>query len=159
MPKRSIEKLRICNLVDCPEYLSTIAKRYRKTFFKDSVDDLSNTRYCIQHACYKNKIPQTLIAFLGNIPVATASIWNCDIAFRQDLSPRLANLYVEPKYRKLGIGSKLQDEVIKKVQKLWYKKIYLYTKLEWYYEKNGWKFKELIPVDKHVFERLYLHSL
>ena len=110
--------IKIHNLSDYPEYIPTVAKRYRKVFFKNSVDDMYNTIYCIQHACHKNKVPQTLIVLYKDTPVGTAAIRNCDIAYRQDLSPRLANLFVLPKYRKLGIGTMLQNEVIKKVKKL-----------------------------------------
>ncbi|HBB04499.1 TPA: GNAT family N-acetyltransferase [Patescibacteria group bacterium] len=122
--------IKIQNLCDYPEHIQTVAKRYRKVFFKDSVDNMYNTIYCIQHACQKNKIPQTLIVFYDEIPVGTAAIWNCDIAYRQDLSPRLANVFVLPEYRHLGIGTMLQKEVFKRAKKLGYKKIYLYSKLE-----------------------------
>ena len=151
--------IKIYNLYDHPEYIKTVAKRYRNVFFKDPMDNLHNTRYCIQHACQKNKIPQTLIVFYKDIPVGTAAIRNCDIAYRQDLSPRLANVFVLPKYRKMWIGTLLQKEVLKITKKLWYKKIYLYTKLEWYYEKTWRIFKELLPVNKKEFERLYVHKI
>jgi hypothetical protein len=59
----------------------------------------------------------------------------------------------------MGIGTMLQNEVLKRVKKLWYKKIYLYTKLEGYYEKMWWKFKEMMPVNKKEFERIYVHTL
>ena len=152
-------KIKIYNLSDKPEYIKTVAKRYRETFFKDSMDNMYNTRYCIQYSIYKHGIPETLIAFYGNTPAGTAAIRNCDIAYRQDLSPRLANVFILPKYRHLWIGTLLQNEVLKRVKKLWYKKIYLYTKLDWYYEKTWWKFKELIPVDRKEFEKLYVHTV
>ncbi len=95
------DKIRICNLINHPEHIQTVAKRYRKVFFKDPTDNMHNTKYCIQHACQKDKIPQTLIAFYEDIPIGTAAIRNCDIAYRQDLSPRLANVFVLPKFRKI----------------------------------------------------------
>lgn len=152
-------KIKIHNICEYPEHIKTVAKRYRKVFFKDSIDNMYNTRYCIQHACHKNSIPETLIAFYGDIPVGTAAIRNCDIAYRQDLTPRLANVFVLPKYRHLGIWTMLQKKVLKKVKKLWYKNIYLYTRLEGYYEKTWRKFLEMMPVDQKEFERIYIHSL
>lgn len=92
--------IKIRNLSDYPEHIKTVAKRYRKTFFTDEMDNMSNTRYCIQHCVQKHGIPETLIAFYKDTPVGTAAIRNCDIAYRQDISPRLANVFVLPEHRK-----------------------------------------------------------
>ena len=63
-----------------------------------------------------------------------------DFISRQDLCPWLCALYVEEEYRGSKLGSKLLEHAKKEALKLGYRKLYLSTDLEGYYEKYGWKF-------------------
>jgi len=66
-----------------------------------------------------------------------------DFISRQDLYPWLSAFYIEEGYRGSQLGSKLLEHAQSEASKLGYKKLYLSTDLEGYYEKNGWN-----PVSK-----------
>ena len=62
-----------------------------------------------------------------------------DFISRQDLFPWLCALYIDEEYRGSRLGSKLLEHCKTEASKLGYKKLYLSTDLEGYYEKYGWK--------------------
>lgn len=75
-----------------------------------------------------DSIPLTMIALDGNTLVGSVTIKAQDFASRPELSPWIAAVFVLPKYRNRGIGSKLvlHAEAVAK-EKFNIDKIYLYT--------------------------------
>ena len=63
-----------------------------------------------------------------------------DFISRQDLCPWICALYIEEGCRGSQLGSKLLEHAQAEASKLGYKKLYLSTDQEGYYEKYGWKF-------------------
>ncbi|MCD1295534.1 N-acetyltransferase [Methanocella sp. CWC-04] len=90
--------------------------------------------------CKADDIPMMYVAYHDGMPVGTVALLRADLFSRQDLFPWMADLYVLPEYRSKGIGSALQDFVLKKAKELGYGTIYLYTPLTGYYEKKGWEY-------------------
>jgi len=84
--------------------------------------------------------PLIYVAFIDAKPVGTVALWRADLLSRQDLFPWLADLYVPPEYRSMGVGSALQDFALAKTKELGYPALYLYTPLIGYYEKSGWEY-------------------
>lgn len=62
-----------------------------------------------------------------------------DFISRQDLFPWICALYVEEEYRGKSLGAKLLGHARKEAGKAGFKKIYLATDINGYYEKFGWK--------------------
>lgn len=85
-------------------------------------------------------IPAMYVAFIDGVPAGIVALLRADLFSRQDLFPWMADLYVCPEHRSKGIGSALQDFALKRAKEMGYQKIYLYTPLVGYYEKNGWKY-------------------
>ncbi|MGN0538443.1 MAG: GNAT family N-acetyltransferase, partial [Candidatus Fimenecus sp.] len=54
----------------------------------------------------------------------------------------LTDVYVDEKFRGLGIGKRLIESVPEKARLLQLKELYLYTHLQGFYEKFGWEFVE-----------------
>lgn len=102
--------------------------------------------------------PLIYVAFHEGTPAGTVALWRADLLSRQDLYPWLADLYVAPGFRSKGIGSALQDFALEKARALGYPALYLYTPLQGYYEKKGWKLigeeidKEGEPVRVYRFD-------
>lgn len=83
----------------------------------------------------------SFIALYDTIPVGFCT-FRFKEEFRPDLGPWLADLVVDPKYQKQGIGKMLLDTVTKKAKELGYQKLYLFTfdhTIPAYYERLGWK--------------------
>lgn len=102
---------------------------------------------------------RTYIALYKNELVGIVSLWRNDLCARQDLYPWMAGLYIKEKYRNIGIGTFLQNKAIEITKKFGYKKLYLITKHDNYYEKNNWKFIENAPLGNGKFEKVYVHDI
>lgn len=96
----------------------------------------------------KNKIldGDKYISILGlineNELVGFISLFKTDGDDRTDLSPWYATMYVKEKYRNKGYSKILNNEILKKAKELGYKKVYLKTDLNNYYEKFGARYIE-----------------
>lgn len=86
-------------------------------------------------------MPLTYIALDDKIPVGFCTLQlNEDI--RPDLGPWIADLVVDPKYQKQGIGKMLISTTIIKAKELGLKKLYLFTfdpTIVGYYNLYGFK--------------------
>jgi GNAT superfamily N-acetyltransferase len=98
-----------------------------------------------------DKLPLTLLAFDGAIPIGMCSLAE-NRGLQPGLCPWLAALYVHPKYRNQGIGKLLEESICKKARKMGYPKIYLFTSdqtvIPWY-EKLKWRKKETAWLHNH----------
>ena len=150
-----IDEVKVINLADAPQYLDEAAKYMWEEWAKQYGTKYEDIVYRTKHCLNKDSIPQTLIAVLDGELVGMVSIWNNDLAFRQDLMPWLAALYVKKEYRGKGIGTLLQERCINVCKELGYKKIYLITEHENYYERNKWRFIEEAPLRGGNYTRLY----
>ena len=75
---------------------------------------------------------QTLIGFI--------SLYKYDGDECQELTPWYATMYVKKEYRNKGYSKILNREILSEAQKRGYKRIYLKTDLNNYYEKFGAKY-------------------
>ncbi|MFC5602236.1 GNAT family N-acetyltransferase [Sporosarcina koreensis] len=102
----------------------------------------SNYRFyedCMKHSSVTAEgVPSFYIAVEGSEIIGTYAILRNDLVSRQDLSPWLACLYVDPKFRGQAIGSQLLDHAIAEAGRKGFEKLYLTTDHVGYYEKYGW---------------------
>lgn len=91
--------------------------------------------------CLKEEdLPQLFGAFEDEQLLGCVTLIRNDLMSRQDLTPWLSALYIDPAYRDKGIGTLLQDYVVKKAQELGYQQVYLGSLQIGYYENKGWSF-------------------
>ena len=89
----------------------------------------------------KSDMPITYIALYDKIPVGFCTLQLSE-DFQPDLGPWIADLVVDPKYQKQGIGKMLLDVMTLKAKELRFKKLYLFTfdpGIIEYYARFGWK--------------------
>ena len=100
---------------------------------------------------FSNKMFCKLILVNNNELIGFISIFPTDSDEEKDLTPWYATMYVKKEHRKHGYSRILNDAILEEAKKRGFKKIYLKTDLENYYEKFGAIFiKEL-----KTKERLY----
>ena len=156
MPK----EIKIYNLADVPQYMEEVSRWLWLQWAKADGYSLEEIVYRTRHASQRDRVPQMLVAVLGDRPVGVVSLWLNDAKTRQDLTPWMATLYVKEEYRNLHIGQRLQKASIEAVRALRsYPCLYLITKLDDYYEKMGWSFVERIPVGEGATEKVYRYDL
>ena len=80
------------------------------------------------------------------------SLFKYDGEKRKDLTPWYATMYVKKEYRNRGYSKLLNDAILKEAKNLGYKKVYLKTTLNNYYEKfNAQYFDSLEKKEKIYF--------
>lgn len=82
-----------------------------------------------------------------------------DFHNRPDLSPNICAVYVEKKYRGIGIAGKLLNYAVSELKKKGISPVYLVTDHIGFYEKYGWEyFCEVKSEGEENFSRLYIHK-
>jgi GNAT superfamily N-acetyltransferase len=94
---------------------------------------------CMIHSITSEDLPRFFVALENGEIIGTYALLRNDLNSRQDLCPWLACLFVDREYRGKKIGSMLLDHGLKEAAKKGYKKLYLTSDLENFYEKYGWK--------------------
>ena len=102
---------------------------------------------------------EKIISILGlvdnNDLIGFISLFKYEEEDRKDLTPWYATMYVKKEYRNRGYSKLLNDAILKEAIKLGYKKVYLKTELDNYYEKFGAKYIKKL----NKFEKLYCFEL
>jgi len=83
----------------------------------------------------------SFVALCDEIPVGFCT-FKLKEEFRPDLGPWLADVVVDPKYQKQGIGKMLSDVAALKAKELGFEKLYLFAfdpTIPEYYERFGWR--------------------
>lgn len=71
--------------------------------------------------------------------IGTYALLTNDLISRQDLMPWFACLFVKEEHRNKGIATSLLEHGLNETIKKGFDKLYLYTDLENFYERKGWK--------------------
>ncbi|MGM0501514.1 MAG: GNAT family N-acetyltransferase, partial [Bacillota bacterium] len=91
------------------------------------------------------ELPRLRAAIVDDKAVGTASIIECDLETRKDLSPWLADVYVLPSHRGKKIATKLIERVLEETKKIGISKLFLFTReAEGLYKKMNWKLIDTI---------------
>jgi predicted N-acetyltransferase YhbS len=131
---------------DHPESISTIAK-WHIDRWHDILPDFTLETYTAFLASHYRRggVPTLFVAVDNGKVIGTAALDDDDMDTHPRLSPWLASLYVDVKYRKYGVGEALVRRVIEEARSIQVKELYLFTPdREHYFERFGWKtlFKE-----------------
>lgn len=147
------EHLKLIRISENPELISCAAKWFSDKWnipeseYKNSMKDSLNS---------VSDIPEWYIVLNDfNEIVAGVGIIENDFHKREDLTPNLCALYVEPLYRNQGIAGKLLDFAREEINKFGFSIIYLLTDHTGFYEKYGWKFLNMTECNDGNYSRMY----
>ncbi len=89
---------------------------------------------------HRDRVPCTVIGFVGDTPIGTAVLVEHDMDTRLDLTPWLAGVYVERAQRGRGVGSALVRHAMNAAHGMGVSRLYLYTNgSEKLYASLGWE--------------------
>lgn len=154
-----MNQIEIVNLIEKQEYLEEVSEWIWKEWSYGHGATLEDIIYRSKHSLNQDKIPSMYIAIYKEKVVGVVSLWRNNLTSRQDLYPWMATLYVKEGYREKGIGRKLQKHCVDIVRNLGYENLYLITHHENYYEKYGWSFLEVAPLNNGERVRIYKYQL
>ncbi len=137
--------VKIVNLRDRLEFFDNVVVSLWKqwgteknhNFFNSLVRNIVNNE--------SEDVPQVYIAIEEDKFIGVTALLRNDLKSRQDLFPWFACLYVVEQERGRKVGRLLEAHCESRVKEMGYKKLFLITELENYYEKTGWKFIEREP--------------
>lgn len=131
---------------DHPESIQTVAKWHYDQWHNilpNFTFDTYSEFLCSHYR--RGGIPTLFVAVENGKVIGTAALDDDDMDTHPRLSPWIASLYVDVKYRKNGVGSALINRVIAEARSARVKKLYLFTPdREHFLARFGWKvlFKE-----------------
>jgi predicted N-acetyltransferase YhbS len=139
--------LKIEYVNDRPEAIKTIAK-WRYDQWHNILPNFTLATYAEYLSSHYKRggIPTLFMAVNEDKVIGTAALDEDAMDTHPALSPWIANLYVDIKYRKNGVGEALVRRVIEEARATGAKKLYLFTHdREHYMGRFGWRllFKEL----------------
>ena len=145
----------IDNLADHPDLVPVIADwlcaQWGEWAGRPSVQDWIPR---IQRRLNRDRIPLTLVAMSGDVPVGTAALVECDLPTRPQLYPWIAAVYVVPETRGRGIGTALIRQLLKECQRLKVEELYVFNSRERnLYTKLGWA---VIEVSEYRGETIHI---
>jgi len=108
------------------EHLPIIGTWIHQTFWEESAKSVDDIQRLLKSHLPGTSIPTTLIAINGNSkPVGSVCFMKRDMEERPMLTPWLAALFVQPAYRKRGIGSQLVNALIQRARNAGYERLCL----------------------------------
>ncbi len=142
------ENISIVPLYEKPEYAPILAHwSYSEWYLKRDIPfDVNLKAY--QRRSQSRKIPLSLVAIVGTVPVGMVSLKENDLWSRKDLNPWLASLFVLKEYRHIGVGTMLVRQLVREAEALGYAGLHLFlghneeSDLGRYYRNLGWSFLE-----------------
>ena len=150
--------MKIYNLKDKLEYLDEVARlEYEEWADNKEENKEERIKRKKEKICYmfSNKSFCKLILVDNHELIGFISIFPEDCEEEKELTPWYATMYVKKEYRNRGYSKLLNDAILKEAIKLGYKKVYLKTELDNYYEKFGAKYIKKL----NKFEKLYCFEL
>ena len=148
--------LKIYNLKEKPKYIKEISILTQKEWGEKNLSPKEfNLRVKKKISKIKSNLKKfnycKLILLEDNNLIGFISIFPNDGEGKQELSPWYATMYVKEDYRGKGYSKILNDAIIAESRKRNFKKLYLKSDLENYYEKFGAKYIETLKNGEKLF--------
>lgn len=134
--------LKIYNVKEKQEYIKEVAILTQLewgsiTSSKESFDKKINKKIERIINNFDNPYYSTLVLLNNKELIGFISLFETDGEERKDLKPWYATMYVKKEYRKNGYSKILNKAILKEAKTKGFKRVYLKTDLENYYEKFG----------------------
>lgn len=133
--------MKVIDLKSAPQHIPLLAQWHHQEWAHLSSADATVTTLIEQMSEYLSDaaIPKMFICEQANQVMGSSSLIAADMDSRTDLSPWLANVYVNAAHRNKGLGKLLVNTVVDHARAIGLQKIYLFTadKAD-FYRAQGW---------------------
>ena len=148
--------LKIYNVKDKQEYLKEVAILTQKEWGKPSNTQAEfNQKILRKIEKIKNNLDNKnyckLILLDNDEFIGFISIFEHDCEEKQNLSQWYATMFVKKEYRGNGYSKILNDAILKEAKSRGFKRLYLKTTLDNYYEKFGAKYLETLANNEKIY--------
>ena len=137
-------------LSECLQHLEAVGNWIFDQWWSRRHDSAEGVLAWLRTHTQKNKVPYTVVALVGGIPVGSCSVIQNDCVHRPQYSPWVAAVFVKPEMRYRGIASAMLQEATVIARRADLKGLYIdcLGATAPIYEKNGWKVYEREVGDK-----------
>lgn len=134
--------MKIINLATAPEHIPTIAAWHQAQWgYLNPGGTVESRIERMQRYLKGAPMPAMYICIDGKHLVGTAALVESDMDSHPELSPWLASVYVNPDYRKRGVGAALVKHVVSQAKAHGVSPLYLFTPDQSkFYRELGWQF-------------------
>jgi GNAT superfamily N-acetyltransferase len=145
----------ISDLRHQPQLISTVAQRVWQAWWAQHGVSLSYIESRVQENFGSNGVPFALVAHRSTEFLGTVSVVDCDMVERQQYTPWVAAVWVDPEHRRMGIGAALVNAAAQAAFKLGHSPIYLCANAEnaMFYLHLGWELIEEDVGGFNIFKR------
>ncbi|MEM8540288.1 MAG: GNAT family N-acetyltransferase [Pseudomonadota bacterium] len=145
----------ICHLQEAPEFASVIADRCWNAWWSGTDVSLAEYEVAIEGMCVLGRVPSAFVAHQSGTYVGSTLLIECDLAARSNYAPWIAALWVEPKFRKRGVASRLITTALGEARMLGHQLCYLNATdaNSPYYEARGFQRIESNVGNVNVFSK------
>jgi GNAT superfamily N-acetyltransferase len=134
--------MNIVNLASAPEHIPTIAAWHHAEWgYLNPGGALESRIERMQRYLKGASVPAMYIGVDGEHLLGTAALVESDMDSHPELSPWLASVYVNPDYRKRGVGAALVKHLVSQAKINGFSRLYLFTPDQSkFYQGLGWEF-------------------
>ncbi len=135
-----MKNMKIVDLKEIPEIIPILAKWHHDQWaYLNPQSTLEGRIEKYHEYCGEEFIPSTYVACRNSDILGSASIIKHDMKTRMEYSPWLASVFVPPRHRNNGIGTRLVCHVMSIAEENNFDSLYLFTPdKERFYLKLGW---------------------
>lgn len=146
---------RICHLQEAPEFASAIADRCWNAWWTGTDVSLADYEVAIEGMCVLGRVRSAFVAHQSRMYVGSTLLIECDLAARSSYAPWIAALWVEPKFGKHGVASRLITTALEEAGRLGHRLCYLNATdaNSPYYEARGFQRIESNVGNVNVFSK------
>jgi predicted N-acetyltransferase YhbS len=132
--------MRIINLRDAPEHVSTLARWFFEEWgYLNPGQSFEYRLARVERYLTDDLLPTMLIAVDGSEVVGSAALIESDMDTHPELTPWLANVYVRTDQRGKGIGKQLVEAIMALASEQHLRQLYLFTPDQAsFYARLGW---------------------
>ena len=147
--------MKIINIKTEDRYFKEIINIYYNWFGKEKYkyEEFYNKYKTI---LISEKLPSLYALIINDTLIGMYELNEKDGIDSKKYTPYLAGVYIKENYRKNKYSEILINDGVSKANKLGYKKLYLHSRHENYYEKYGFKLIETIKInnqEKRIYEK------
>jgi len=137
-------------LSECLQHLEAVGNWIFSQWWSRRYDSAEVVLAWLRTHARKDKVPYTVVALVGGIPVGSCSVIQNDCVHRPQYSPWVAAVFVKPEMRHRGIASAMLQEAAAIAGRADVKGLYIdcLPQPRRFTKKNGWKVYEREVGDK-----------